>query len=99
MLTLYLGTVTEQTAQGKAQEEVVAQIPWEGDAVMLRLHVHEGGTVTCGYLLPDGTEQFFSGSFLAEKYTWSGAKPALFARNVNNRPGGKGHFAYAHFIN
>ena len=98
VLTLYRGEVTERTAQGVAQEEIAARIPWEGDAVTLRLHFHEGGTVTCGYLLPDGAEQIFSGSFLAAQSSWSGAKPALFARNIHNRPGGKGHFASVKFL-
>ncbi len=98
-LALYRGAVTAQTAEGEAEEEQVARRPWPSASATLRLHFHEGGTVSYGCLLPDGREHVFPGSFHADKSTWSGAKSALFARNVANRPGGSGLFRRVSFSN
>lgn len=97
-LRLYQGTVTQQTAEGLAQEERVLALPYEGETVTLRLHFHEGGTVTYGYALPGGAEQALPGEFPADQSSWSGAKPALFARNADNRAGGSGRFGYVRFF-
>lgn len=91
-LRLYRGTVTGQTAQGMAEEEMVHTLPWPQDRAILRLHFGAGGQVSYGVLAADGLELPLPGVFPADKSTWSGAKPALFARNVFNKPGGSGVF-------
>lgn len=98
-LVLYRGAVTEQTAQGAAQEETALSLAWDGDSAILRLHFFEGGSVTYGYLRPDGGEEPLTGSFYAGPSSWSGAKPALFARNVRNAAGGSGLFHHVTFTN
>ncbi len=98
-LRLYRGTVTEQTAQGLAREELALALPFAGEAATLRLHFHEGGTVSYGYVRPDGAEEPLAGSFYAGPSSWSGAKSALFARNVRNRPGGSARFHKVTFTN
>ncbi len=97
LVTLYRGEVTQRTAEGVAKEEVTFQTPFAGDAVTLRLHFHAGGTVSYGYLNADGEETALPGAFPADQSTWSGAKPALFARNTANRPGGAGVFHQVRF--
>ena len=89
-LRLYRGTVTQQTARGVAEEELVHTLPWPQDTATLRLHFLEGGTVTYSYITPDGAEVALPGSFPAAQSSWSGARPGLFARNVYNRAGGTG---------
>ncbi len=96
-LVLYRGAVTQPTAQGEAEEETVRAVPYPGDRVTLRLHFFQGGSVTYGYLRPDGTEEVLTGSFYAGPSSWSGARPALFARNVRNVPGGDGRFHRVRF--
>lgn len=96
-LRLYQGEVTQRTAEGTAQEAVCAAVPWKGDSARLRLNFRKGGQVEYGYF--DGKAWRRLGeSFPAAKSTWSGAKPALFARNTENRAsGGAGIFRYARF--
>ena len=43
------------------------------------------------------TKTLLDGSFPAAKSTWSGAKPALFARNTANKAGGQGRFGAVSF--
>ena len=64
--------------------------------VTLRLYFEDGGTVHYAYEL-NGQETLLDGSFPAAKSTWSGAKPALFARNTANRAGGQGRFGAVSF--
>ena len=45
----------------------------------------------------NGQEPLLDGSFPAAKSTWSGAKPALFARNTANKAGGQGRFGAVSF--
>lgn len=45
----------------------------------------------------NGQETLLDGSFPAAKSTWSGAKPALFARNTANKAGGQGRFGAVSF--
>ena len=96
-LRLYRGTVTRQTPEGEAEEELVCTIPWEGDKATLRFHFHTGGSVSYGYLTAAGEEVILPEVFQAAKSTWSGAKSALFARNSGNAPGGRGSFHYVRF--
>lgn len=91
-LRLYKGAVTAQTAEGMAEEELVHTLPWSGDSATLRLHFMAGGQVGYGALAADGSELPLPGTFPADKSTWSGAKPALFARSVHNKAGGTGIF-------
>lgn len=97
VLRLYRGTVTKQTPEGEAEEELVRAIPWEGDRATLRLCFHPGGTVTYGYRTAQGEEVRLPEVFPAAKSTWSGAKPALFARNTRNQKGGYGLFHCVRF--
>lgn len=96
-LRLYRGTVTEQTAEGLAEEELVHTCPWSGDSATLRLHFLEGGQVSYGALAGDGEERPLPGVFPAGQSSWSGAKPALFARSVHNKAGGTGVFHRVEF--
>ena len=80
-------------------EEMAARcrLPWDGGAVRLKLRFAKGGLVRYGYW-DGGAWRWLEGSFPAGKSTWSGAKPALFARNTaGTASGGEGCFAYAHF--
>ena len=96
-LRLYRGEVTGRTAEGEAREELCARLPWSGGAVRLKLHFAKGGLVRYGYW-DGGAWRWLEGSFPADKSTWSGAKPALFARSTAGiASGGEGCFAYAHF--
>ena len=95
-LVLYRGKVTARTAEGVAEEEGVLRLPFAGDTVTLRLYFEDGGTVHYAYEL-NGQETLLDGSFPAAKSTWSGAKPALFARNTANRAGGQGRFGAVSF--
>ena len=96
-LRLYRGEVTRRTAEGEAREELCARLPWDGGAVRLKLRFAKGGLVRYGYW-DGGAWRWLEGSFPAGKSTWSGAKPALFARNTaGTASGGEGCFAYAHF--
>lgn len=96
-LRLYQGTVTGQTPEGEAEEETVRTIPWESDSVTLRLYFRAGGWVRYGCLTEAGEEVLFPEEFPAAKSTWSGAKPALFARNGRNLKGGCGRFHAVRF--
>ena len=95
-LVLYRGKVTARTAEGVAEEEGVLRLPFAGDTVTLRLYFEDGGTVHYAYEL-NGQETLLDGSFPAAKSTWSGAKPALFARNTANKAGGQGRFGAVSF--
>lgn len=95
-LRLYQGTVTKQTPEGEAEEKTVRVIPWAGDSAILCLHFRAGGRVGYGYLTPTG-EELLPEEFPAAKSTWSGAKPALFARNIRNEKGGCGRFRSVRF--
>ncbi len=86
-LRLYRGTVTERTPEGRAEETLTFSAPWPRDTATLRLHMAEGG-VTYGYLDADGAERPLPGTFPAAPSAWSAARPALFARNLYNNPGG-----------
>ncbi len=96
-LRLYRGRVTEQTSRGEAEEELAFRMPWEGEEAILRLHFHRGGTVTYSCVDQSGAETALPGEFPADKSTWSGAKPALFARNIGNLKGGKVRFSGVSF--
>lgn len=91
-LRLYRGTVTERSARGAAEEALVRAIPWPGDRATLRLHFGQGGNVTYGYLGPGGAEHRLPEALPAAPSAWSAARPALFARNLHNRPGGHALF-------
>ena len=93
---LYRGKITARTAEGVAEEEAVLRLPFAGDTVTLRLYFKDGGTVHYAYEL-NGQETLLDGSFPAAKSTWSGAKPALFARNTANKAGGQGRFGAVSF--
>ena len=67
-----------------------------GDTATLRLYFEDGGTVHYACEV-NGQETPLDGSFPAAKSTWSGAKPALFARNTANRAGGQGRFGAVSF--
>ena len=95
-LVLYRGKVTARTAEGVAEEEAVLRLPFAGDTVTLRLYFEDGGTVHYAYEV-NGREASLNGSFPAAKSTWSGAKPALFARNTANKAGGQGRFGAVSF--
>jgi len=97
ILALYRGCVTLCSAEGEAEEILVSRIPYEGNKVTLRLHFEDGGSVHYGYVLSDGREKKLSGLFCADKSTWSGAKPALFARNVHNAAGGSAFYSEISF--
>ncbi len=91
-LRLYRGAVTEQTAEGKAEETLVFRRPWKGDEAVLKLYFLAGGAVKYAVAAENGEEKPLPGVFKADKSTWSGAKPALFARNLRNLEGGKARF-------
>lgn len=95
-LVLYRGKVTARTAEGVAEEEAVLRLPFAGDTATLRLYFEDGGTVHYACEV-NGQETPLDGSFPAAKSTWSGAKPALFARNTANRAGGQGRFGAVSF--
>ena len=95
-LVLCRGKVTQRTAEGVAEEETVLRLPFAGATVTLRLYFEDGGTVHYAYET-DGREEKLPGSFAAAKSTWSGAKPALFARNTANLAGGSGSFGAVTF--
>ncbi len=97
ILALYRGYVTRRTAEGEAEEVLVSRISYEGNQVTIRLHFEEGGGVRYGYILPDGKEKRLPEKFFADKSTWSGAKPALFARNVYNAAGGSAFYKEVSF--
>lgn len=97
-LRLYKGLVTERTAQGVARETLVHILPWKGDRAKLRLRVAQGGVARYSVLMPGGTEEDLPGTFPAEKTTWSGARPGLFARNILNQAGGSGLFQRVRFL-
>lgn len=92
-LVLYQGKVTQRTAEGVAEETELYRVAVSSPHAALRLHFAAGGMVSYSVILPDDTEQALPGSYPAAKSTWSGAKPALFARNVFNQQGGSGLFA------
>lgn len=95
-LVLYRGKVTARTAEGVAEEEAVLRLPFAGDTATLRLYFEDGGIVHYACEV-NGQETPLDGSFPAAKSTWSGAKPALFARNTANRAGGQGRFGAVSF--
>ncbi len=97
-LRLYRGSVTAQTPEGEAREEMVFSTPCPQESVTLRLHFMPGGRVSYGILSPQGEEQSLPGVFQADKPTWSGARPALFARSTRNAPGGAGLFHSVSFF-
>ena len=96
-LRLYEGAVTQRTAEGVAQEAVCAAAPWNAPCVRIKLYFRRGGQVEYAYF--DGEEwRRLGGSFPADRSTWSGAKPALFARNTGGAAsGGAGVFRSVHF--
>lgn len=96
-LRLYKGEVTQRTAEGVAQEAVCAAVPWPGASAELKLRFGRGGQVT--YACRAGADwRWLEGSFPADKSTWSGAKPALFARNTGGAvSGGAGVFRAVRF--
>lgn len=99
-LRLYRGEVTQRTAEGVAREILYAAVPLPQNctAAELTLHFEEGGGVRYSYRLPDEAEKALPGRFAAAKSTWSGAKPALFARNITNAvTAGSGLFANVTF--
>ena len=95
-LILYRGSVTRQTAEGIAEEAPVLHLPLAGESAALCLHFVDGGTVQYAYTV-NGQEIPLPGRFAAAKSSWSGAKPALFARNTANTPGGNGCFGAVRF--
>jgi len=95
-LVLYRGKVTQRTAEGVAEEAAALRLPFAGSTVTLRLYFEDGGTVHYAYEV-DGQETRLDGSYPAAKSTWSGAKPALFARNTANQAGGSGCFGAVTF--
>lgn len=83
-LILYRGHVIQRTAEGVAEESIEAAIPLDTNTATLELRFKQGGKVQYAWALPGKTVTPIGGEYPAEKSTWSGAKPALFARNQFN---------------
>ena len=85
-LVLTRGLVTERTAQGVAVEQVAAEQPFRGNTVSLELRFDPDGMVRYAWAVPGTTPTVIGPACPADKSTWSGARPGLFARNHLNRP-------------
>ena len=85
-LVLTRGLVTERTAQGVAVEQVAAEQPFRGNTVSLELRFDPDGMVRYAWGIPGNTPTVIGPACPADKSTWSGARPGLFARNHLNRP-------------
>lgn len=96
-LRLYRGEVLQRTAEGVAEETVCCVHSMPENSARLRLHFRRGGWVEYDFWNGQSWESL-EGRFPAAKSTWSGAKPALFARNTENSPSqSNGSFRFVRF--
>lgn len=96
-VVLYSGSVTKKEFEGEAEEEVLASVPYESDAVYFRMEVFKNKTYRFAWSSDGIRYNSIGGANPLERATWTGAKLCLWSANKNNSISeGYGEYEFIH---